>query len=164
MLGWIWGGAVREGTNQDASPVFWLKQLMECNFLNRFTDVGGVWGASQAKPLRNRERETPIYQFSPGRSKGQQLSELTFLMFTTAITIPTLLWGLPESLFVKLLAQCLVYVSSISMLSKIYRAPRTAKNLPQEEKRSKEKQDPLRQCKLSWSAAHSHASVSSPVK
>lgn len=64
---------------------------MECSFLNIFTEVGGVWGETQAKLLRNRERKILIYQFSLGRSKCQQLSELMFLMFTIAITKLTLM-------------------------------------------------------------------------
>lgn len=66
-------GGVGGGRNQDASPVLRLQQLMKCNFLNRFIDVGGVWGEARPEPLRHREREILIYQFLLGRSKCRQL-------------------------------------------------------------------------------------------
>lgn len=72
-LGKIWTRGHADGLDlegvgeQDASLGVWLKQLTESSMiLKEFVGASDGRGGreSQAEPVRNREKEGPIYQFS----------------------------------------------------------------------------------------------------
>lgn len=64
---WIGFRGAEGGREQDASLGVWLKQLTESSMiLKEFVGASDGRGGreSQAEPVRNREKEGPIYQFS----------------------------------------------------------------------------------------------------